>query len=194
MVNVAVLASGKGSNAANIHHFFKNHPSIGIVLFAGNKKEAGVSDLAKELNVPFWHFSPKELQDPDFFIPVLRKYKIQWIVLAGFLLKIPEYLIREFPGKIINIHPALLPKYGGKGMYGENVHKAVLAAKEKESGISIHLIDENYDAGKLVFQARCKINDEDDLSSLQKKIQQLEQNNFPREIEALILANPDKTS
>ena len=187
MINVAVFASGKGSNAANLQHFFKNHPSINIVLFAGNKKDAGISQLAKELHLPFWHFSAQEMQDSSYFLSVLRKHQIDWIVLAGFLLKIPEYLTKEFPSKIINIHPALLPKYGGKGMYGEHVHRAVLAAKEKESGISIHLIDENYDAGELVFQAYCEIDETDDLLSLQKKIQQLEHSNFPKVVEKLIL-------
>lgn len=187
MINVAIFASGKGSNAENIHHFFKNHSSIDIVLFAGNKKEGGVAVLAQKLDVPFFYFTPAEMKDEEYFLSELGKYDIDWIVLAGFLLKIPEYLIKAFPKKIINIHPALLPKYGGKGMYGENVHRAVLEAKEKESGISIHLIDEKYDEGDLVFQAKCEVLESDNLSSLQEKIHQLEHENFPKVIEKLIM-------
>lgn len=194
MINVAIFASGKGSNAENIHYFFKNHPSINIVLFAGNKKEAGVSILAQKLNIPFWHFTPNDLKEEDFFLSQLKKYKIDWIVLAGFLLKIPDYLVEAFPKRIINIHPALLPKYGGKGMYGENVHKAVLAAKDKETGITIHLIDENYDEGEVVFQAKCEVLESDSLSSLQEKIHRLEHENFPKVIEKLIMEGENQKS
>lgn len=187
MIRLGIFASGKGSNAEVIFNYFKNHPKIQVVLFAGNKADAGIADLAKELKLPFWHFSPKDLKDPTYILQKLGEYRIDWIILAGFLLKIPDYLIDSYPDKIINIHPSLLPSYGGKGMYGQFVHQAVLDAKEKESGISIHLVNGEYDRGRILFQAKCKIEDGEQISELLKKIQKLEHENFPKIIEKTIL-------
>lgn len=176
LYNVAVLASGSGTNAENMVNFFnsgqRKNAIIRVILT--NKKDAYVLQRAARLGVPSGSFTYKEFQNPCFFLPLLDKYNIDFIVLAGFLLKVPEYLIEKFPQKILNIHPALLPHYGGKGMYGERVHQAVIAAGEKESGITIHVIDKNYDQGVTIYQAKCSISPEDTPESLAAKIHELE--------------------
>lgn len=187
MIKVAIFASGKGSNAECIYKYFQDHLQIQIVLFAGNNKDAGIADLADKLNLPFLYFTPLQLKDREFMLSKLTSYKVDWIILAGFLLKIPEYLINDFTDRIINIHPALLPSYGGKGMYGSNVHQAVLEAGEIESGISIHMVNKEYDKGRILFQAKSKIDRSDTVSTLQKKIQALEHMYFPQIIEKTIL-------
>ncbi|MBR5610118.1 MAG: phosphoribosylglycinamide formyltransferase [Bacteroidales bacterium] len=174
MFNIAVFASGSGSNAENLVSHFKDSTVGRISLILSNKKEACVLKRAERLGVPYDTFTYKEFQDSDHIISLLDKYRIDFIILAGFLLKVPDYLLAKYPGKILNIHPALLPKYGGKGMYGRYVHEAVIAAKEKKSGITIHTIDSQYDCGKTIYQSICTITEDDTPESLEAKIHELE--------------------
>ncbi len=187
MKKIAILASGSGSNAENIIRFFKDHASICVDSVWSNRKEAFVLERAEHLNVEAHHFSKAELADTDRLLEEFRKREIDLIVLAGFLLLLPQKFVHEF--QVVNIHPALLPAYGGKGMYGSYVHEAVIANKETESGITIHLVDEVYDHGKTLFQAKCPIVAADTPQSLAMKIHELEMEHFPRTIEALLLGS-----
>lgn len=187
MKKIAIFASGSGSNAENIIHFFRNHPSIDIDSVWTNKSDAFVLERAEQLNVEAHVFTKNELVTTDQILIELKKRKIDLIVLAGFLLLLPQKFIREF--QVVNIHPALLPAYGGKGMYGAHVHQSVIANREKESGISIHLVDELYDHGEILFQARCSIDPQDTPESLAAKIHQLEMEHFPKTIETLLTEN-----
>jgi phosphoribosylglycinamide formyltransferase-1 len=187
MKKIAILASGSGSNAENIIRYFCNHPSICIDSVWSNKKDAFVLERAERLNVEAHYFSGKEMNETDQLLMEFRKREIDLIVLAGFLLLLPQKFVREF--QVVNIHPALLPSYGGKGMYGEHVHKAVIANKEKESGITIHLVDEVYDHGKTLVQAKCPVDLQDTPESLAAKIHLLEMEHFPRTIEAFLLGS-----
>ena len=191
MKKIAILASGSGSNAENIIHYFMNHPSILTDSVWSNKQDAFVLERAERLNIEAHHFTRKELNETDQLLIEFRKREIDLIVLAGFLLLLPQKFVREF--LVVNIHPALLPSYGGKGMFGEHVHRAVLANREKESGITIHLVDEVYDHGKILFQARCPVEIQDTPDSLAAKIHQLEMEHFPRIIEALLLGSTSST-
>lgn len=186
MIKVALFASGSGSNAENIVNYFKNHKAIKIALIISDNKEAYVLERAKSLNVLSQYFSRKEFAKSEKVLSFLQEKNIDFIVLAGFLSFVPSYLTKAYPKKMINIHPALLPNYGGKGMYGDNVHKAVIANREKESGISIHYVNDVYDKGELIFQEKCKISSEDTPESLAKKIHQLEYKYFPTIIEKSI--------
>jgi len=151
----AIFASGNGSNAENIIRFFRDHEcDAEVTLVVSNRRSAKVLERAAELNVPSAVMTRDELNDPDKVLPVMERYGITAIVLAGFLLPVPEFLIRRYPDRIINIHPALLPRFGGKGMYGMHVHEAVVAAGEKETGITIHYVNERYDEGKIICQAK----------------------------------------
>ncbi|MDA8956039.1 phosphoribosylglycinamide formyltransferase [Flavobacteriales bacterium] len=188
---IAIFASGSGSNTQSIIEYFQQKESIEVALIMCNKSNAFVVQRAKKLGVKCFVFNSDTFKNNLGFLDVLSKYKVSWIILAGFLLKIPEYVIEQYQGKIINIHPALLPKYGGKGMYGANVHEAVLENKELQSGISIHYVNKNYDEGKIIFQASCSISPEDSLEDLSNKIQQLEHLHYPRVIEETII-NSDK--
>ena len=173
---IAVLASGSGTNAENLVRFFNLHSEAEVSFIFSNKKDAYVHTRAANLGVKSEFFTKEDFKSEDF----LHKFKdIDLIVLAGFLWLIPKYLIRSFPNRIINIHPALLPSYGGKGMYGMNVHKAVIDNKEKESGISIHYVNEKYDDGNIIFQAKCSVEPHDTPESLADKIHELEQEYFP---------------
>jgi len=174
MFSIAVFASGSGSNAENLVSHFKDSTVGRISLILSNKKDAYVLQRAERLGVPYSTFTYKEFQDPDSILPILERYHIDFILLAGFLLKVPEYLLAKYPERILNIHPALLPKYGGKGMYGEHVHQAVISAKEKQSGITIHVIDQNYDCGKTIYQSVCSVSDDDTADTLAAKIHELE--------------------
>lgn len=184
MKKIAIFASGSGSNAENIIQFFRNHPSIGIDSIWTNKSDAFVLERAERLNVEAHVFSKDELVTTDKILIEFKKRKIDLIVLAGFLLLLPQKFVREF--QVVNIHPALLPAYGGKGMYGAYVHQSVIANREKESGISIHLVDELYDHGKILFQAKCDIDPQDTPDSLATKIHQLEMEYFPKTIETFL--------
>jgi Folate-dependent phosphoribosylglycinamide formyltransferase PurN len=190
--NIAIFASGSGSNAENITRYLNfapnreadltitaHSPKIEVSLILSNNKDAYVLERAAKLGVASVVFTKKELEQGLTIDNILREYHIDFIILAGFLLKFPERLVKEYSRKIINIHPALLPKYGGKGMYGSNVHKAVIAAGESETGITIHLVDELYDNGEHLFQAKCSVTQNDTPETLAAKIHQLEADHFP---------------
>jgi len=188
MTRIAIFASGSGSNAENIFNYFKDNNSVEISLILTNNSKAFVIERAQNLAVKSYVFTKTDFLTTDSVLSVLAENKIDLVVLAGFLLKIPENLIKAYPNKIINIHPALLPKYGGKGMYGDNVHKAVVAANETESGISIHFVNENYDEGKIIFQAKCPVLENDTFEDVASKIHALEYEHFPKIIESIIKA------
>lgn len=187
--NIAIFASGNGSNAENICVYFEKSSDVRIVLIGTNNKDAFVVKRAENLGVPLFIFTKKDLENFNEIQKILTQNTIDFIVLAGFLLKIPEKMVEKYPNKIINIHPALLPKYGGRGMYGENVHKAVLAAGEKESGITIHFVNNKYDAGEIVFKTTCGVEKRDTLLSLTKKIRELEKVYYPKTIASIINAS-----
>jgi phosphoribosylglycinamide formyltransferase-1 len=185
-INVAVFASGAGSNAQKLIDHFSNHRYIKIALIVCNKPGAGVLAIAQKENIPSLLIEKEQFFRGNGYVDELRRYNIQFIVLAGFLWKVPVSLIAAYPQRIINIHPALLPHYGGKGMYGSFVHQAVIAAQEKESGISIHYVDELYDHGQLIFQARCTIEPGDSPETLAQKIHALEHAHYPVIVEKVI--------
>jgi formyltetrahydrofolate-dependent phosphoribosylglycinamide formyltransferase len=186
---IAIFASGTGSNAQKIVDHFRNYQSVKVALIVCNNPEAGVLKIAAKENIPTLIIKKERFIHDDAYIKELAEKKIDWIVLAGFLWKIPGSFIKAFRDKIINIHPALLPKYGGKGMYGQVVHEAVIAAKEKESGITIHYVDELYDHGKIIFQAKCPVLSTDDADSLAQRIHALEHEHYPLVIENLLKSN-----
>jgi phosphoribosylglycinamide formyltransferase 1 len=185
---IAVFASGAGSNAARIveHFASKKNSGVAVALIVTNKQDAGVLTVAAANHIPSLIIDKERFFRGDAYTGLLQEKKIDLIVLAGFLWKIPSALINAFPGNIINIHPALLPKYGGKGMYGHYVHQAVLDNKEKESGITIHLVDEVYDHGRIIFQAHCPVLEEDTPASLAKRIAALEHGHYPVVIEKIL--------
>jgi len=187
---IAIFASGKGSNAQKIIDHFRFSSSsikpVEISLIVSNKADAGVVEIAEKEKIPFIIIDKEKFFRGDAYLPELREKKIDYIILAGFLWKIPQVLIRAYPQKMINLHPALLPKYGGKGMYGQHVHESVIAAKEKESGITIHYVDDIYDHGKIIFQAKVAVTENDTPASLAEKIHALEHAHFPNVIEELI--------
>lgn len=180
---IAIFASGAGSNAARIIDHFKQNNHIKIELVVCNKPGAGVVQIAAANGIDVLMIEKETFNNGQAYIGELKEKKIDWIILAGFLWKVPPPLIREWNGKIINIHPALLPGYGGKGMYGRKVHEAVIAAGDKKSGISIHYVDELYDHGTIIFQASCTIEDDETADSLAQKIHVLEHRHFPLIIE-----------
>lgn len=182
---LAILASGSGSNAEKIMAHFKSSNLAEIALVASNKADAFVLERASKFDVPTFTFTKKELES-GIVLEKLVAAKIDWVILAGFLLKIPAELTRAFPDRMVNIHPALLPKYGGKGMYGAHVHEAVKAEGEKETGITIHLVNENYDEGRIVFQASTPLQDSDTPESIAEKVHALEHKYFPKVIESLL--------
>ena len=186
MKKIAVFASGAGSNAAKIIARFRTHKTIQIALIVCNKTEAGVLKIASKENISFLIIEKEKFFRGDAYIKELKEKGIDFIVLAGFLWKIPVALIKTFPLGIINIHPALLPKYGGKGMYGQFVHQAVIDNKEKESGITIHYVDEVYDHGHIIFQATCPVLPTDTVGSLAQRIAALEHEHYPKVIQQLI--------
>ncbi|MBS1624268.1 MAG: phosphoribosylglycinamide formyltransferase [Bacteroidetes bacterium] len=184
--HIAIFASGRGSNAQAIIDHFKGHPSIKVALIVTNRKDAGVIQIAKENRIPFDIVSPAELNNEEELLDMLEVYDIDLIVLAGFLLLIPAFLVKAYPNKVINIHPALLPKHGGKGMYGKHVHTAVLDEKDTESGITIHYVNEHYDEGQYIAQFRCHVEPADTIETLAARIHQLEHAHYPQEIEKLL--------
>lgn len=183
---IAIFASGKGSNADNIISYFKLNQIADVVIIVSDNPEAGVLKIADKNNIRFVVLSKEDRLNYTSCIEILHRHDVDFIVLAGYLKKIPGSLISQFPDKIMNIHPALLPKYGGKGMYGTNVHRAVIENKEKESGITIHFIDEIYDHGKIIFQEKCEIENGETAESLANKIHNLEHKHFPRVIAEVI--------
>lgn len=186
MLRLAIFASGAGSNAAKIIEHFAGNTAIVINLIVSNKKEAGVLGIAAAANIDTLIINRSTFYESADCVNELKARSIDFIVLAGFLWKIPASLIEAYPNRIINIHPALLPKYGGKGMYGNFVHEAVIAAGEKESGITIHYVDAHYDEGDIIFQAKCNIEVSDTPASLATKIHALEHVHFPLVIEELM--------
>ena len=184
--NIAIFASGSGTNAENIIRYFKDNEQYSVSLEVTNKKEAGVLQRAEALHVPFAVFSKETWTSGAEIQALLHSYRIDFIVLAGFLLHVPDVLLHDYPNKIINIHPSLLPKYGGKGMYGDRVHQAVVAAGDKESGITIHYINEHYDEGGVIFQATCPVLPTDSPDDVAAKVHQLEYLHFPVVIEELL--------
>ncbi len=188
MKRIAVWASGSGSNAQKLLAYFEQNPQISIELIVTNKAEAGVVNIAKSFGKDVLFISKEELSNSAFLLEKLSKAKIDFIVLGGFLLKIPDYMIAAFPNRIINIHPALLPKFGGKGMYGLNVHQAVKASAETETGISIHLVNEHYDEGRILFQGKCEVLPTDSPADIALKVQTLEHCHFAKEVEKYILS------
>jgi phosphoribosylglycinamide formyltransferase 1 len=185
-INLAIFASGAGSNAQNIFNYFKSDPNINVSLIICNKINAGVLQIAKNNNSPTLLIEKDKFFNDDAYLPILQKHEINFIVLAGFLWKIPNQLIKAYPQKIVNIHPALLPKFGGKGMYGHFVHEAVLAANETQSGITIHYVDEVYDHGNIIFQASCTIAANETPQTLAQKISKLEHEHYPKIINELL--------
>lgn len=186
MTHIALFASGNGSNAENIVRYFSGKEDISIPLIISNKKDAYVHERALQLGIPSFTFSKAEFDAGSVVTDILRSYGIDFIVLAGFLLKVSQPLLDAYPGRIVNIHPALLPKFGGKGMYGDKVHQSVVEAGETESGITIHYIDGNYDEGDIIFQATCEVLPEDTPEEVARKVHELEYTYFPRVIEAVI--------
>jgi phosphoribosylglycinamide formyltransferase-1 len=187
MTTLAIFASGAGSNAREIIRYFQGHPSIRVGLVGCNKPGAGVIDIAESAGIPVLLIDKERFFRGDACLGALQDAGIDYIILAGFLWKIPAALVDAYRGRILNIHPALLPKYGGKGMYGMHVHEAVIQAGEAESGITIHEVDERYDHGRHVFQARVPLDRHESPESLAGKIHLLEHAHFPRVIEAWVL-------
>jgi phosphoribosylglycinamide formyltransferase 1 len=183
---LAVFASGAGSNAQKIIDYFQTSSLARIALIVSNKPGAGVLHIAERHGIPTLLIERERFFRGDGYVPELQKAGIDLVVLAGFLWKVPQSLLTAFPRKIINIHPALLPKYGGKGMYGHFVHEAVLSAKEVETGITIHYVDDQYDHGDTIFQARCAVTATDDAAAVSKSVQQLEHYHYPRVIEKVL--------
>jgi phosphoribosylglycinamide formyltransferase-1 len=186
MTNIAIFASGSGSNAKNIATYFKDNSECGVKLILSNKIDAFVHERAKKLCIPSFTFTKAEFDDGVEIVEILREYEIDFIVLAGFLLKVSKPILDAYPGRIVNIHPALLPKHGGKGMYGDRVHQAVLDAGETESGITIHYINEHYDEGSIIFQASCNVETGDNAETLAARVHELEYLHFPHVIESLL--------
>jgi phosphoribosylglycinamide formyltransferase 1 len=186
MNRIAIFASGSGTNAENIIRFFRPAENIEVRLVLSNKPGAKVLERAEKLGVKSTVFTRDELYNSELILQQLLGQEINFIVLAGFLWLVPESLVKAFPGRIVNIHPALLPGYGGKGMYGARVHEAVIANGEKESGITIHYVNEKYDDGDIIFQARCPVDEYETPDSLATKIHQLEYEHYPRIIEKVI--------
>ena len=187
--NIAIFASGTGTNAANIIRYFSQKQTAAIALVVCNNPQAGVLQIAGSNNIPALIIEKERFFRGDAYVPELKNAGIDFIVLAGFLWKIPSLIINSYRDNIINIHPALLPKFGGKGMYGSFVHEAVLSAKEKESGITIHFVDEFYDNGNTIFQITCPVYEDDTTETLAKRIHDLEYAHFPKVIEELIQQN-----
>jgi len=181
-IRIAILASGSGSNAENIIRYFSTEKRVEFGLIISNRPDAQVHQRAARLGIPSRSYSREQLSDGPLLLRILFDEHIDFIILAGYLVKVPAELIFSFPRRIINIHPALLPKFGGKGMYGNHVHQAVVDAKEKESGITIHLVDENYDQGSIVFQAKCSVQPSDTADDVASKVHELEYKYFPEVI------------
>ncbi|PWS31504.1 phosphoribosylglycinamide formyltransferase [Pedobacter paludis] len=183
---IAIFASGSGSNAQKLMEHFKRSTDIEISLVLTNNADAYVLQRADNFEIPSHIFDKHEFYKTDNVIDLLKNLDIDFIVLAGFLWLVPQNLIAAYPGRIINIHPAILPKFGGKGMYGDHVHNAVMVAGETEGGITIHYVDENYDEGEYIYQAKYKIDKNDNLEMVKFKGQQLEHLHYPRIIEGLV--------
>lgn len=186
MNNIAIFASGSGTNCENIIKYFKGNKDINVSLVVCNKPDAYVLTRAEKCNVPSKVLTKQEINNPDVIMPLLKNFSIDFIVLAGFLLMVPDFLIEQYPNKIINIHPSLLPKFGGKGMYGHHVHEAVKAANETETGITIHFVSNVCDGGTIIKQFKTQLANTDSVEDIERKIHELEQGHFPQVIEEVI--------
>lgn len=186
MKRIAIFASGSGTNAQRIIEHFAGNDAVSVSLVLSNNPDAFVLERARKFKVPTHVFDRKCFYETREVLTLLQSENIDLIILAGFLWLIPQYLIKAFPGRIINIHPALLPKYGGKGMYGEKVHKAVIESGDKKSGITIHFVDELYDHGSIIFQATCEIDHDETPGSLANKVHKLEYQYYPLVIEQIL--------
>lgn len=187
MHHLAIFASGTGSNARKIVEYFSGHPNIRVALIVSNRAKAGVLDMAAEYGVSSLVIDRPYFYESGEILQALDQHRVNFIVLAGFLWLVPRYLLQAYEGQIVNIHPALLPKYGGKGMYGQHVHRAVKAAGETESGMTIHYANEHYDEGGIIFQARCLIAPSDSAENIASKVLQLEHQHYAPTIERLML-------
>ena len=187
MKKIAIFASGSGTNAERIMDHFSSGKVAEVEILLSNKKDAFALERAKKFSVPTHVFDRHDFYESNAVIDLLENLEIDLVVLAGFLWLVPEKLVEAFPDKIINIHPALLPKYGGKGMYGKFVHEAVIASGDRESGITIHYVNPKYDEGRVIFQAKCPVSPSETPDSLAGKVHQLEHEHFPKVIEDLIL-------
>ncbi|MDQ2179741.1 phosphoribosylglycinamide formyltransferase [Marinifilum sp. D714] len=186
MKKIALFASGSGTNVENIALYFKNNSNVEIACVLTNNPNAFVLNRAEKLKLPSFVFSRSDFKETSKVVDYLKEKQVDLIVLAGFLWLIPTNVLQEFSGRIINIHPALLPKYGGKGMYGMNVHKSVVENQETESGITIHMVSEKYDEGEIVFQAKCSVEPNDTAEDVANKVHKLEYEHFPKIIEQLL--------
>ncbi len=186
MKKLAIFASGSGTNAQNIIEYFLTNKSAEVALVLSNKQNAMVLNRAKQFNVPTITFNRTTFYETGEILKVLENHNIDLIILAGFLWLVPDYLLKKYLNKIINIHPALLPKYGGRGMYGMRVHESVINSGDPESGITIHYVNEKYDEGVIIFQARCRIDEGDSPEMLAQKVHKLEHEHFPEIIEKLL--------
>lgn len=186
MKNIIIFASGSGSNAENIAQYFTNNSNVKIQAVFTNNPQAGVLARIEKFNIPCTVFNRAEYKNETFFLNQINQFQPDLIVLAGFLWLIPAYLVNAFPNKIINIHPALLPKFGGKGMYGMNVHEAVKAANETETGITIHYVNQHFDEGEPIFQVKVALTQTDTPDTIAHKIHDLEMAHFPKVIEKLL--------
>ena len=189
-VNLAILASGNGTNAQQIAEYFMDRDDVVVRTIIYNKRDAYVATRAKNLGIESHYFNRHDFMETDVVLDFLRERKIDYVILAGFLLLVPNNLLQAFPNRIVNIHPALLPKYGGNGMYGHHVHEAVVANHERETGITIHVVDHRYDCGTTLFQARCEVSPTDTPDDVAAKIHLLEKEYFPRVIDAFIFNKP----
>ena len=187
MKKIAIFASGNGTNVQRIAEYFSDKKNINISIILSNKKDAYVLQRAENLDIPSYIFNRYELYKTDIVLKKLKKNKIDLIVLAGFLWLVPDNILKEYNRRIINIHPALLPKYGGKGMYGAKVHEAIIEANDPETGISIHYVNEKYDEGEIIFQAKIPVEKNDTPDSIAQKVHQLEYEHFPRVIEEILM-------
>lgn len=188
MKRITIFASGTGTNARAILQHFRHNPDVKIEAIICNNPQAKVIDVAQEFQVPYYLISKKELNETDNVLNLLRSSGTDLVVLAGFLLLIPENILAAFPNRIINIHPALLPAYGGAGMYGSKVHASVLKAKEKETGITIHYLNGEYDEGEIIIQKKVVVDPEDDVETISRKVHELEHEWYPKIIEQLLAA------
>lgn len=184
--NIAIFASGNGTNAENIIRYFQNSELVNVELVLANKETAFVLERARSLNVPFAYMGKAEWTEGTAVLSLLEGRKIDFIVLAGFLARVPDCILHAYPNKIINIHPSLLPKFGGKGMYGDRVHEAVVAAGEAETGITIHYLNERFDEGEIVVQYKCPVLPQDTVADVAKKVHALEYEYYPKVIDRLL--------
>lgn len=185
-IRLAILGSGNGTNAQQISEYFAQRDDVEVACIIYNKREAYIAQRARHLGIEAQYFGRDDFYNSTAVLDYLRQKQADWVILAGFLWLVPEAMLKAYPNRIINIHPALLPKYGGKGMYGHHVHEAVIAHGERESGITIHIVDHRYDCGTTLFQARCQVNPDDTPDTLAAKIHLLEKEHFPRVIDETI--------